>query len=71
MITQRTILTTSAIALLGCAVLTWIMTDGAVGIVIRVLVVRVLVLLNCQSPLPQIKWRIPGIYPKITGSLGE
>ena len=48
MITQRMILKTSAIAFLGWAVLTWIMTAGAVGIVIRVLVIRVLVLLNCQ-----------------------
>ena len=53
-IIQRTIMTTSAIALIGRAVVNWIIADKVVSIFIWVLVVRVLVLLSFQSPLPQI-----------------
>ena len=57
-ITQRTRLTTLAIALQGRDVLTWIITAGVVGIFVSVLVLQVLVLLNYQSPLPTINWRV-------------
>ena len=59
--TRRTRLTTSAIALIGRAVVNWIMMDNFVRIVIWVLVLWVIVFLNCQSPLPPINWHVPDI----------
>ena len=45
--------TTLVVASLVRAVLNWIMTAEAVG-----LVLLIIVRLNCQAPLPQINWRV-------------
>ena len=51
--TKRTTPTTLAVALLVRAVLNWIMTAEAVG-----LILLIIVRLKCQAPFPQINWSV-------------